>query len=149
MSINTDLLTILEDYADSDIDGVVLTNELTQKYFNLVNPTYRRLGLTKDHWMLYSPAFFYPTRSVLKKPFDEKLELFREVGLIKEWIRRFYDSRTKKSNKKGPMKLRIANIMAPFQMYVIMLFISSIVFILEIFSVKCVHVKYFIEFLTY
>lgn len=140
---------ILQQFHDNDTDAVTITNHLMWKYFNLVNSPRRRLGLTSDRILMYSPVFFFPKRSILKPVFDEQITRLRETGITRYWIKKYLDDRGMKPMKRAPQQLKILNVLAAFEICLLMYFISSIVLILELLSVRCRRIKRFIDFLTY
>lgn len=142
-------MTLLENYTNNEFDGVVFANEISQRYFNLMNPSHNRLAFTNG-WITYTGSFYYPKETMLKDLFTEHLQRFRENGLITHWTHQFTDVHSSKLPQKvPPMKLRIENILIAFQIVAIMYLISFIVFILEIITVKFHRIRYAIDYLTY
>lgn len=127
---------------------MVLVNHMSWEYFNLVNSPNQRLGFTKDRLFMYCPAFFFSKKSTLKVVFNEELGKLRESGVIEHWIKKYVDGRKIKPIQ-APIKLKIFNIFAAFEICIVMYFISFIIFILELLSVKYYRIKLFIETITY
>lgn len=143
MSVN------LRSLYDDDIDGVVLASDISQKAFNLENSPHRRLGFTKDRLFMYSPVFLFRKKSVLTTVINKQLQTLRETGLIEFWIKNYIDDRKPRSKQREPTKLRMENILAAFQICGIMYFVSLLVFVLELFSVKYEKVKRVLDYFTY
>lgn len=149
MLSNLDTLAFLENYADSEIDGVVFSNELTQEYFNLMSSSRRRLSFTTTPFMMYTPSFYYSKKSLVKELFNKQLQRLHEYGLIIHWKKRFSDGHNSKLSKNVPKKLKIEHIFVAFQIVTVIYLISFIAFILEIISVKCRRMRYVLDYLTY
>lgn len=139
----------LQSLYDNDINGVVLTSDISQKAFNLENLPHRRLGFTKDRLFMYSPVFLFRNKSMLTRVINKELQLLQETGLIEFWTKNYIDDRKPKSKQRQPSKLRMENIVAAFQICGIMYFISFIVFILEIISVRYHRIKRILDYFTY
>lgn len=134
---------------DQNIDGVALSQDLSQRAFNLQNSPHRRLAFTKDRLFMYSPIFLLRKKSMLTGIFDEQIVTLQETGLIEFWTEKYIDHRSINKKHREPSTLRIENIAAAFEICAAMHLISFIVFILEIFSMKYRCVKCFLDYLTY
>lgn len=146
--VNVDILTKLERFHDSDINGVVLSNYMSWEYFNLVNSPHRRLGFTLDRLFMYCPAFYFPKKSVLRRIFNEELHRLQETGLIEHWMKKYMDERKMIPNQR-PQKCQISRISAAFEISFVMYSISVFIFTLELLSYRYRRIKIFIEWLTY
>lgn len=145
----SDPMSNLQMFYDSDIEGVVFSQDLTQKAFNLQNSPNKHLAFTKDRLFMYSPVFLLRKKSMLTRIFDIQLQRLEEIGLIEFWIERYTYKRNPNIKQRKPSKLRIENIVAAFQICSIMYLISFVVFIFEIISTKRQIVKCFLDYLTH
>lgn len=135
---------------DRDIESTVaLSTDLNQKWFNLKNAPYRRLAFTKDRLFMYSPVFIFRKKSMLTQVFNQQLMTLREAGLIDFWVKNRIDDHKLKFKHREPSKLRMENIIAAFQICGILYFVSFVVFILEIISVKYRRIQLVLDYLTY
>ena len=128
---------------------VALSTDLVQKSFNLKHLPYRRLAFTKDRLFMLSVTFNFRKKSMLTHVFNHQLTMLREAGLIDFWVRSRIDDRKLKSKHREPSKLHMENIFAAFQICGFMCFISFIIFILEVISVRCRHIQSIIDYMTY
>lgn len=128
---------------------VVLSSDLIQKCFNLKKSPDHRLPFTKDRLFMFAVGIYLRKKSMLNPIFNHQLQLYREAGLIDLWIRKYIDDSISKSKYREPSKLHMENVIAAFQICGILCFISFIVFILEIFSLKYRRVQLAIDYLTY
>lgn len=134
---------------DDDINAVVLASDISQKAFNLENSPHRRVGFTRDRLLMYSPVFLFRNKSMLTTVINNELQLLQETGLIEFWTKNYIDDRKPKSKHRKPTKLRMENIVAAFQICGIMYFVSFIVFILEVISVRYHRIKRILDYFTY
>ena len=81
--------------------------------------------------------------------FNTQLQMIQEAGLIDFWTKNRIDDRKSKYNSREPSKLQMENVIAAFQICGFMCFISLVVFILEVISVKYRWIKSIIDYLTY
>lgn len=139
----------LKEMYDNDVSDVLFSTTLIWKYYNLINPPERRFRYTIDRLFMYCPVFYFTKNSLLKDIFNDKLQLLRETGLLEYWLRKYTDDRKTKPNQRSPEKFGIDTISGPFEICIVMYSISFIVLILEIISVKCRRIKYYLDFLTY
>lgn len=138
----------LESLYDDDTNVVALSTDLAQKSHNSQN-THRRLAFTKDRLFMYSPLILFQKKSILTQEFNHQLQLLQESGLIDYWTRDYTDSHKSSSKQKVPKKLGMISVLAAFQICAVMYFISLIVFLLEIISVKYPRIKSVLDYLTY
>lgn len=143
-----DCMSNLQMFHDSNIEGVLFSQDLTQK-LNLQNSPKKHSAFTKDRLFMYSPVFLLRKKSMLTRIFDIQLKRLEEIGLIEFWIERYTHHRNPNKKQKKPSKLRIENIVAAFQICGIMYLISFGVFIFEIISTKRQIVKCFLDYLTH
>lgn len=86
---------------------------------------------------------------MLTQVFNQQLQFLQEGGLIDFWVKNRIDDRKSKSKYREPSKLQMENIMAAFEICAIMYFISFIVFILEMISVRYRRIQLVLDYLTY
>lgn len=144
---HTDLLAEYHDNFNGT--SVVLMNEITPKYFHKLQDPKRYLSYTKDRLFIQNTVFYFNKRCTLRELFNQKLRIFQEAGLVDYWIENYTESMRMKPTGKSPSKLKLANIFGAFQISIIMYIFCSIVFILEIVSVRIRHVKFVIDYFTY
>lgn len=135
-------------FYDSNIDGVVLSNDLSLNYFNLLNSPQRRLSFTKDRLFVYFPTILFRKRSILKELFNEEMQELIQAGIVQVWTEKCMDNRNGKISKT-PKKIHINQIIGAFEICSALYLVSFITFILEMISVKCRQVRNVVDFLTY
>lgn len=141
---------LLEEYYDNfNGTSVVLMNDITPKYFHVLNVPNRFLAYTKDRLFTQNTVFYFQKRSVLRELFNQKLLRFQEAGLIQYWVEQYTESVRTKPNRKIPTKLELKSIFGAFQICYVMYSFSCIVFLLELISMRINNVKYFLDFFTY
>lgn len=138
----------LREFYDSNVDGVALATDLLQKTFNSENPQ-RHLEFTKNRLSMFSTVFVFRKKSMLRDIFTNQLLRLQEFGLPEFWKNNRVPEGKVKSKKTRPTKLRLVNVLAVFQICGILYFISFVVFVLEILSVKFPRIKYVLDLLTY
>ncbi|XP_055298675.1 uncharacterized protein LOC129566616, partial [Sitodiplosis mosellana] len=136
-------------YDQDSKDTVALATDLNKKSFNLKNSPHRRVEFTKDRIYMYSPVFFFRKKSMLTRVINRQLQLLQEAGLINVWVGNRIDDRKTNSKCREPSKLRMEHIIAAFQICAIMYFVSFIIFILEIISVRCRRIQVVLDYMTY
>lgn len=131
--VNFELLKNYYDNDDENNAAVVLVNDMSLKYFNLLFSS-KRLGCTKDRLLLFNAVIYFRKLSMLKDLFNKELAKYREAGLINYWMKQHIDAHKEGPPKRRPKKLKIENIFSIFQIITLMYLISFLVFSLEIFS---------------
>lgn len=88
--------------------------------------------------------------SYLKEPFEQELERYRESGLIKHWMSKFYNERYLKddSNQEIPRPLTLNQLNGIFLLYLILMAFSFLVFLLELLSKKSQFLRRLFNFLN-
>ena len=81
--------------------------------------------------------------------FNHQIMILREAGLINFWVKNRLDDDKLKPKHRVPSKLQMENIVAAFQICGFMYFISLVVFILEITSVRYRRIQLVIDYMTY
>lgn len=149
-SENTEQMSILLEFYDTfNGSTVLLVNEISVKYFNLLYHPERYLARAKDRLYMQSALFYFRKRSILRALFNEKLRRLQETGLIEFWIEEYTENIKLKPNRKKPTNLQLENILGIFQICSFMYIFSCIVFILEMISVKVRLVKCGLNYFTY
>lgn len=145
-----DHTALLAEYHDNfNGTSVVLMNEITPKYFHVLNVPNRFLKYIKDRLFSQNTVFYFRKRSVLRELFNQKLRRFQEAGLVEYWVEQYTESVRTKPNIRKATTLELKSIFGAFQICYVIYAFSCIVFLLELLSVRCHFVKYFIEFFTY
>lgn len=143
-----ELMENLKFLHDSNIEGVSYTNDLVLKTFNLKNPS-RRLAVTKDRFLPYSPVFIFRKKSPMTRVFNQQIQLLQQSGLIDYWKKERIDSHESKSTKTKPSSLELKSVLAAFQICSVLYMISCFLFSLELLSVKCQRIKQILDYFTY
>lgn len=142
-----DILKYFHDNANEQFCAA-LGGDLSYKSFNMLHSPYRRLGFTKDRLYMSTLVMYFHKPTVLKNIFNKEIWKHQEAGLIDFWIRNYTDDRNVKSAKM-PSKLKIESISSIFIICAITYFISFVVFVLEVISVKFHYVKFILDYLTF
>lgn len=142
---------VFRELRDRKIDGVVYANEYQVTYFNILNSKKGTISYTKDRLFLMPVVMFFPKYSSLPYFINKELLFYAEYGLIKHWTREYTDKRfiSVKYDRKRPKKLKIANIIGIINVCCVLIIISCIVFIMELFAQKFEKIRKIIEILTY
>lgn len=138
----------IRQFYDNDTQGVVLATDLLQTAFNLKNPR-RRLSFTRDRLYMSSNVFLFRKKSILKNVFDDELLQVQRFGLVELWKKNKMGGIKKKSKKTQPTKLGLEHVLAAFQICGVLYFISFIIFVLEVISVRYQRIKKILDFFTY
>lgn len=146
---NSPSLVFLRKFHDSEFDGVVFWNEITTTYFNLMNAPHRRLFFTKDKLFSSSTVLYFRKNSVLRNLFNKKIVDVIEFGLTRYWQLNSVDARKAKLQQKMQPVFLIKNITGALQICGIVHLISSIVFVLEVVSVRYLIIRRSLDYLTY
>lgn len=133
---------------DSGLKGVILTNDIAPKYFNLVNYPNRRLSFTKNRIFMYTPTLFYQKKSIFKDPYDIQLGRIRAAGLVDKLISNYTDNRKSRAHRE-PSQIKVEHIYGCFEICGLMLTMSLGVFILELMSGAHCRIQKFLDFFTY
>lgn len=147
---NKEQMDLLNEYYDTfNGTAVVLVNEISAKYSNLIQYPNRYLAFTIDRLYIQSSVYYFRRRSVLRAIFNEKLQIFQEAGLVDYWIEKYTKNARMKPNQRIPTELNLENVLGAFQICVVMFLFSCFVFILEIISVKIQCVKDVLDYFTH
>lgn len=140
----------MKKFHDSDVKGVLFTNQISVDYFNQIQYPNRHLGFTKNRLFSQNSVFYIQRNSIWRRAFDKKLEYFDEAGFIKQLVNSYLNNRGIQSfHDNKPHELEMVNIFAAFEICFFVYVISLIVFILEVISNRYRFIKIFIDFLTY
>lgn len=129
-------------------DGLVFTNDVSVKYFNLVYKPKPRVDYTKNVIRTNAPVFYFNEHSILTWMFNRKIEICDESGLILHWTSQ-YESSRKIDKQRQPKKLSIHGILAMLEITAVFYSIAFIIFLMEILSHANRRIKGFLDYLTY
>lgn len=135
-------------FYDSNMNGVILSTEVLQKAFNFYHPQ-RRLGFTKNRLSMIPSVFVFRKKSMLTPIFNEHILRLHEFGLPEFWKKKYIEQRTQAKKKTQPTTLGFDSVSAAFRICAVLYLISTVVFILEICSVRCPRIKKVLDFLNY
>lgn len=143
-------MTILQEFYDTfNGSTVLLVNEISVKYFNLLYYPKRYLARAKDRIYMQSALFYFQKRSILRALFNENVRRLQEAGLIEYWIEEYTENIKLKPNQKKPRNLQLGNVLGIFQICICMYIFSCVVFIFEMISAKVRRVKNALDYFTY
>uniref|UniRef100_A0A3F2ZEL8 Uncharacterized protein n=1 Tax=Phlebotomus papatasi TaxID=29031 RepID=A0A3F2ZEL8_PHLPP len=76
--------------------------------------------------------------SYLKHPFETELQIYKESGLIDQWLSKFYNPRSLKviPDQNIPQPLTLHQLSGIFVVYLILITLSFLIFLLEVLSKK-------------
>lgn len=146
---NTYTYDQLQNFHDSNFDGVTLWSDSTIKMFNLLFGPGRQLSFTKDRIFVSHYVFHFQKNSILKHVFNEKLQFLHESNLIQFWFSKYMNDHKMKSIQNTSSILHIENIFGILQIMIGMYLISLIVFVLELISKRYSRVENILDFFTY
>lgn len=129
---------------NSNGENVVLSNDVSLRYFNFKNSPHRRLGVTKDRIFLRHPTIYFRKKSILRNLFNNQIRKLTQSGLVEFWSSKYTTIQNDNSNSFHSENLRDI-----FQLGAFMHGISFIVFILELISIKRQRIRILLDFLTY
>ncbi|CAO1398973.1 unnamed protein product [Diamesa hyperborea] len=118
---------------DKSFKGVVSSGQINVLYFNKMNHKNKTLKICKQY-IFNAPLVFYFTKNF---HFVEEFSLMtlklKEAGLINKWYSKYIDKAFEdfKEPKRGPQKLSFNHLLGGFQMYLLGILFSTLVFIFE------------------
>lgn len=135
--------------ADGESNAIIATDNNLHEHFNHINFPNHNLHFSKEHLVRLSSIFYYSKDSVaLRRKFDRRIRYLQQFGLINHYQRMFRGIKREEDTKEARI-LRLARVSPIFRICGILLAISFLVFLLEVFAYKFKSVERVMEYLTY
>lgn len=108
-----------------------MTQVLYMNYINRENFTYL---VAQEKFVTNQLVFYFQRNHFLVDKMSDKIEAFREAGLINYLISKYVDNRflKKKTKEKLLRPLTVANLSAVFRIWASVLFLSFLMFLVEL-----------------
>lgn len=145
------LFEVFQNYHDSEIDGVLFSSKQYVMYFNALSFPHRFLKFTKDQLFDGYNVYYFPKKSILRKLFNHRIQIFLESGLNEFWyMQGLFVHRSRRTPKESSeLVLYFENILGILQICGTMYLITCIVFFLEMMTMTYTRVKDILDYFTY
>ncbi|XP_062539199.1 uncharacterized protein LOC134207509 [Armigeres subalbatus] len=132
-------------------DGVVLVTLEHIAYHNKHRLEKGFLRSTRDSLSGYPMVIYYPKRTFLVRVLNRVIGNIETAGLMNYWVRRYgnYNFYPRKTNKGSPKPLEVHHLMGCFGFICAQWIVSSVVFGLELLSMRVGLLQRFLEFIVH
>lgn len=126
----------------TSLTDVIFRNQLSYKDFVLKT--------CKEYLMTVSVVMYFPKNFYLREAINEILNDLSSIGLLEYWIQNYSDTRflTIQKEQIGPKKLEIHHLFGPFNIWIIGIIVSLIIFFVEILGSHFKKVFHFNELIV-
>lgn len=141
---------IFETLRDPNSRKVFVTTKFQIAYLNSINYQQGIYLSVRENYFMIPLAIYTQKASYLTPKLTTEMSEYLAVGIVTHWIDKFVDRRFEKVRlTQTPMKLRFDHISGCLYMCLMFLFISSLVFLLEVFSQFNRRLRRVLDYLTY
>lgn len=135
--------------AKGETDAIITTDMNLHDYFNQINFPDYNLHFSKENLVRLSGIFYYSNDSlVLRRKFDRRIRHLQYYGLIEHYQRMFRGTKREIDTKEARI-LRLARVSPIFRICGVLLILSFLVFLLELYAYKFPMIRDIMEYLTY
>ncbi|XP_039429555.1 uncharacterized protein LOC120412971 [Culex pipiens pallens] len=116
------------------------------------NQQFRRRGLKpvpicREPLTTFSIAIYYPRKSMLTGQFDHQLLQIQAAGLTNYWIKQYgdYEFFGRSEGSAEPRQMSNEHLMVVYELYVLLIVLSVVIFVMELISDRIVGLKRVLE----
>lgn len=137
---------------DNTFEGAFLSTEAGVAYYNKMNRNKTVLS-TVEQLFLVPFSIFFKKHSCLIASVNDQINDYTSSGLLQNWVSHFIDPRflSKKTDQQDviPKRLAINQLIGAFQLCILLYFLSTFIFFLEICASRIECLQYMLDFFTY
>ncbi|XP_062539200.1 uncharacterized protein LOC134207510 [Armigeres subalbatus] len=120
------------------VNAAILLSVDRVAHYNKFNPANQFIKIIRDTMFRYHMTIFYPKNSLLKFAFDMEVLKLSQSGLLELWASRYGDYNFHRMMEQTEFikPLAIEHLIGAFEIHVVLLAVSVIVFLLEAIATK-------------